>query len=99
MFYFWAFCLPELALAARVRQETTLPIRWIAARLQTGSPKSLRPMLYDGIHPNEQPATQAVPRKATCIWMSRLTMHSASGGTRIFSANTGTWLAPTNPKP
>ena len=56
----------KLALAARVRRETTLPIRWIAARLQMGSPKSLRPMLYDWIHHNEQPATQAVPRKATC---------------------------------
>ena len=56
----------KLALAARVRQETTLPIRWIAAQLQMGSPKSLRPMLYDGIYRNEQPATQAVPRKATC---------------------------------
>ena len=33
------------------------------------------------------------------IWASRLTMRSASGGTRIFNANTGTWLAPTNPKP
>ena len=33
------------------------------------------------------------------IWASRLTMRSASGGTRIFNANTGTWFAPTNPKP
>ena len=38
----------------------------MAARLQRGSPKSLRPMIYDWIHPNEPPATQAVPRKATC---------------------------------
>ena len=65
MSYFWTSYSPKLALAARVRQETTLPSRWIAARLQTGSPKSLRPMLYDGIQPNEPPATQAVPRKAT----------------------------------
>jgi hypothetical protein len=33
------------------------------------------------------------------IQVSRLTMRSASGGPRIFNANTGTWLAPTNPKP
>jgi hypothetical protein len=33
------------------------------------------------------------------IHVSRVTMHSASAGTRIFNANTGTWLAPTNPKP
>ena len=66
MSHFWTNESPKLALAARVRQETTWPIRWIAARLQMGSPKSLRPMLYDWIHPNEQTATQAVPRKATC---------------------------------
>ena len=65
MFYFWESCSPKLALAARVRQETTMPIRWIAARLRMGSPKSLRPMLYDWIHPNEPRATQAIPRKAT----------------------------------
>jgi hypothetical protein len=33
------------------------------------------------------------------IRVSRLTMRSASGGTRVFNANTGTWLAPTNAKP
>ena len=65
MSYFWTSYSPKLALAARVRQETTLPIRWIAARLQTGSPQSLRPMLYDWIDQNEHPATQAVPRNAT----------------------------------
>ena len=62
MSYLWTGYSPKLALAAWVRQETTLPIRWLAARLQMGSPKSLRPMLYDGIHPNEPPATPAVPR-------------------------------------
>jgi len=35
----------KLAMAARVRQETTLPIKWIAARLQMGASKSLKPML------------------------------------------------------
>ena len=43
-----------------------MPIRWIAARLQMGGPKSLPPMLYDWIYHNEQPGTQAAPRKATC---------------------------------
>jgi hypothetical protein len=62
MSYFWTNYSAKLALAGRVRQETTLPIGWIAARLQMGSPKSLRPMLYEGIHPNEPPATPAVPR-------------------------------------
>jgi hypothetical protein len=55
MSYFWTSCSPKLALAAWVRQETTLPIRRMAAWLQMGSPKSLRPMLYDWILPNEQP--------------------------------------------
>ena len=30
------------AMAARVRKETTLPIKWIAARLQMGTSKSLK---------------------------------------------------------
>jgi hypothetical protein len=33
------------------------------------------------------------------IQVFRVTMRSAAGGTRGFNANTGTWLAPTNPKP
>jgi hypothetical protein len=32
MFYPWGSRSPKLALPARVRQETTMPIRWIAAR-------------------------------------------------------------------
>jgi len=32
----------KLAMAARVRKETTLPIKWIAARLQMGTSKSLK---------------------------------------------------------
>jgi hypothetical protein len=37
MSYFWASDSSKLALAARVKQETTLPIRWTAARLPMGS--------------------------------------------------------------
>jgi hypothetical protein len=33
------------------------------------------------------------------IQVSRVTMRSHSGGTNIFNANTGAWLAPTEPKP
>jgi hypothetical protein len=33
------------------------------------------------------------------IQVSQVTMRSASGGTNIFNANTGAWLAPTKPKP
>jgi hypothetical protein len=41
----------KLATAARVRKEATLPLRWFAARLQLGSPQSVRSMLYDRIPP------------------------------------------------
>ena len=35
----------KLAVAARARQETTLPVKWIAEHLQMGTSKSLKPML------------------------------------------------------
>jgi hypothetical protein len=35
----------KLAVAARVRKQTTLPVKWIAERLQMGTSKSLQPML------------------------------------------------------
>ena len=43
----------KLAMAARVRQETTLPIKWIAARLQMGTSKSLKPILLHWRHAHE----------------------------------------------
>ncbi len=45
----------KLGLAARVRKETTLPIKWIAQRLQMGTAKSLKPMLLDWMHEHEKP--------------------------------------------
>jgi putative transposase len=56
----------KLALAARVRKETTLPIKWIARRLQMGSPKSLKPMLLDWSHEHETPAKQTLRAKTSC---------------------------------
>ena len=53
------------ALAARLRKETTLPIKWIAGRLQMGSPKSLKPMLLDWIHEHETSA-HSPPTKTRC---------------------------------
>ena len=50
----------KLAMAARVRQETALPIKWIAARLQMGTAKSLKPMLRNWIHTHENPANDTV---------------------------------------
>jgi len=43
-------------MAARVRKETTLPIKWIAARLQMGSSKSVKSMLHHWMHAHEKTA-------------------------------------------
>jgi hypothetical protein len=43
----------KLAMPARVRKETTLPIKWIAARLQMGASKSLKPMRLHWRHGHE----------------------------------------------
>jgi hypothetical protein len=45
----------KLAIAAHVRTETTLWIKWIAARLQLGTSKSARAMLHQWMHTNEKP--------------------------------------------
>jgi putative transposase len=44
----------KLAIAARLRRETTLPLKWIAGRLHLGSWKSLNPKLHRWMkaHPN-----------------------------------------------
>ena len=36
----------KLAIAARLRKETTLPIKWIAARVQIGTAKGAKSVLY-----------------------------------------------------
>jgi len=38
----------KLALARRLREETTMPLKWICARLEMGSWKSLNRSLYEG---------------------------------------------------
>ena len=49
----------KLAIAARLRTETTLPLKWIGARLQMGTTKSTRPMLHHWMHYHaKQPCTQ-----------------------------------------
>jgi len=52
----------KLAMAARVRKETVLPIKWIAARLQMGSSKSVKSMLHQWLHAHEKPA----PKNPRC---------------------------------
>jgi REP element-mobilizing transposase RayT len=45
----------KLSIAARVRTETTLSIKWIAARLQLGTTKSANAMLHHWIQTHEKP--------------------------------------------
>jgi len=56
----------KLAMAARLRKETTLSIKWIAARLQMGTAKSLKPMLYGWMKAHDQSATRIIPSRETC---------------------------------
>jgi hypothetical protein len=51
----------KLAVAARVRKETTLSIKWIAARLQLGTSKRARAMLHHWMQNHEKP-----PKPTTC---------------------------------
>ena len=44
----------KLAMAARLRRETTLPLPWIAARLHMGTWKSLNAKLYRWRKANER---------------------------------------------
>jgi hypothetical protein len=56
----------KLAIAARVRTETPLPIKWIAERLQMGTSKSLKPMLLHWTQVHGKPANQNPPTNAPC---------------------------------
>src|ERR1017187_7408905 len=56
----------KLAVAARVRKETTLPVKWIAERLQMGTSKSLKPMLLRWTQACGKSANQSPPTKAPC---------------------------------
>jgi len=51
----------KLVIATRVRKETTLSIRWIAARLQMGTYKSLKSMLQERMNADEKPAKPNAP--------------------------------------
>ena len=43
----------KLAIAARVRRETTLPVRWIAARLRLGTRESANTLLIKWMRENK----------------------------------------------
>jgi len=50
----------KLALAARLRRETTLPIKWIAARLQLGTSKSANSNLHRWMQ-HDKPSAAGTP--------------------------------------
>jgi len=52
----------KLAIAVRLRNETTLSIKWIAARVRIGSSKGAKSVLHLWVHGQEQ--TRAVQAKA-----------------------------------
>ena len=45
----------KLEIAERLRRETTLSIKWIAARLDLGIPKSARALLHQWMQNHEKP--------------------------------------------
>jgi hypothetical protein len=45
----------KLEIAERLRRETTLSIKWIAARLDLGTPKSARALLHQWMQNHEKP--------------------------------------------
>ena len=52
----------KLAMAARVRRETTLPVKWIAARLQLGALKSANAMLHFWMRAHDASASTQQPQ-------------------------------------
>jgi len=50
----------KLALAARLRRETTLPLKWIAARVRLGTSKSANSKLHLWMKENKKPGAEAV---------------------------------------
>jgi hypothetical protein len=52
----------KLALAARLRRETTLPLKWIAARVKLGSSKSANGKLHVWLKAHAPAATNGLER-------------------------------------
>jgi hypothetical protein len=50
----------KLALAARLRRETTMPLKWIAARVRLGTSKSANSKLHLWMKENKKPGADAV---------------------------------------
>ena len=70
----------KLAMAARVSKETTLPIKWIAARLQMGTSKSLKLMLLHWPHAHQNANASARLRAVTTLlWISWEVMNGVIG--------------------
>ena len=66
-------CCPErrkndpakLALAARLRRETTLPLKWITARVRLGTSKSANAKLHRWLRSHPEPAIAASEKAKT----------------------------------
>src|ERR1035438_1283927 len=54
----------KLASAARLRSETTLPIKWIAARVQTGTAKGAKSVLHHLAQSQDQRQTASATGKS-----------------------------------
>jgi hypothetical protein len=54
----------KLALAARLRRETTLPLKWITARVRLGTSKRANPKLHRWLrsHPESTPAASEIDK-------------------------------------
>ncbi len=50
----------KLVLAARLRQETTMPLKWIAARVGLGTSKSANSKLHRWMKENQNPGLKAM---------------------------------------
>ena len=53
--------LGKLAIAARLRRETTLPIKWIAARVKIGTAKGARSVLNRWAQAQDKAANATIP--------------------------------------
>jgi len=53
----------KLAIAARLRSETTLPIKWIAARVQIGTAKGAKTVLHHLAHGQHPRKTSSATRQ------------------------------------
>jgi len=69
----------KLALAARLRRETTLPLKWIAARVRLGTSQSANANLHQWMQTHPEPALQPQTAPAPKKLESTKTNHTDAG--------------------